>query len=91
MESIVTSAIIVSKYFFNIGGLDNTFNEQDLYNFFITFGEIKSIEIIINNTENLKQAIVYFKNAGDASSAIENTHLNKLKGQTVMCKLFSNK
>ena len=65
-----------------MGSLPDSVNEQLLFSVFLTFGEIKSVEMPLDEERRHKGfGFVEYENADDASQAIDNMHEAELFGE----------
>ena len=63
-----------------VGGLEETVNEASVHSAFIPFGEIKDVNIPLDNTTGKHRgfAFVEFEEKEDAADAIDNMHNSEL-------------
>lgn len=63
-----------------VGGLEESVNEATLHSAFIPFGEIKDVNIPLDNTTGKHRgfAFVDFEDKEDAAGAIDNMHNSEL-------------
>ncbi|PKI86039.1 hypothetical protein MVES_000550 [Malassezia vespertilionis] len=69
-----------------IGGLDKHATVDELYQAFITFGDIHDIQIpkvMEGSDESRGFGFITFSNEEEAEDAIDNMHLNELRGNVL--------
>lgn len=72
-----------------VGGLDESVTEELLYAAFIPFGELRSVNIPKDFTQNKSKGFgfVEYDLAEDAADAIENMDGSELNGHTLKCNI----
>ncbi|KAK9915374.1 hypothetical protein WJX75_008158 [Coccomyxa subellipsoidea] len=70
-----------------VGGLEENVNEAILHSAFIPFGDIKDVNIPLDNTTGKHRGFgfVEYENAEDSADAIDNMHNAELYGRVLRC------
>eukprot|EP00915_Cephaloidophora_sp_WS-2016_P000008 GHVH01000023.1.p2 GENE.GHVH01000023.1~~GHVH01000023.1.p2 ORF type:complete len:160 (+),score=33.62 GHVH01000023.1:95-574(+) len=72
-----------------VGSLPDDVNQELLYNTFVPFGDIRTVQIPVNKITNKHRGFgfVEFLEESDALDAIDNMHDNEFKGRVLVVKL----
>ncbi|CAK0781365.1 hypothetical protein CVIRNUC_005355 [Coccomyxa viridis] len=70
-----------------VGGLEENVNEATLHSAFIPFGDIKDVNIPMDNTTGKHRGFgfVEYESAEDSADAIDNMHNAELYGRVLRC------